>query len=111
MANQHADTGLGCLPHHLHALQLRSAAVVPAMSSALPGRGDQAMTRKMVEADLYAGLLVKCQRCERDDAFWYHQRTAYVDATLNWVALCAPCRKDNDEYWNDQWADYYADRL
>lgn len=69
------------------------------------------MTRKMVEADLYAGLLVKCQRCEREGAFWYHQRTAYVDATLNWVALCAPCREDNDEYWNDQWAAYYADCL
>jgi len=27
------------------------------------------MTRKMVEADLYAGLLVKCQRCEREGAW------------------------------------------
>jgi hypothetical protein len=71
------------------------------------------MSRKMVEADLYAGLYVKCKNphCDSEHAVWYHQRTAYVDATLNWVALCAPCSIDNDEYWNDQWASYYADCL
>lgn len=73
------------------------------------------MSRQMIEADLYAGLLVKCrgQHCERVvyDAFWYHQRTAFVHEESNWTALCPPCREDNDEYWNGMWADYYADCL
>jgi DNA-directed RNA polymerase subunit M/transcription elongation factor TFIIS len=65
------------------------------------------MNRAMVEADLYVGLIVKCRRCDRMGAFWYHQRTSFVDTSRNWVALCVPCREDNDKYWNDQWASYY----
>ncbi len=64
--------------------------------------------RQMVEADLYTDMWVNCCHCKLPGALWYHQRTAYVDETMNWVALCAPCREDNDEYWNDQWAAYYA---
>jgi hypothetical protein len=69
--------------------------------------------RQMIEADLYAGLTVKClgPHCNRSDALWYHQRTAFVHEESNWIALCPPCREDNDEYWNGMWADYYADCL
>ena len=41
----------------------------------------------------------------------YHQNTEYVDEASNWVTLCAPCRQQNDEYWEAMWAEYYSGRL
>jgi hypothetical protein len=65
--------------------------------------------RQMVLADLYAGLWVKCANpdCNSLHAVWYRQRTSFVDEGRNWVALCAPCSVENDEYWNDMWSQYY----
>lgn len=41
----------------------------------------------------------------------YYQNTQYVNEESNWATLCAPCRKENDEYWEAMWAEYYAGRL
>lgn len=48
-----------------------------------------------------------CTRCGHTGAVRYHQNTRYVEEESNWVTLCPDCRKENDEYWNDMWADYY----
>ena len=45
--------------------------------------------------------------CVQSDVERYHQRTQYVNEEQNWVTLCAACRKQNDEYWDGMWADYY----
>ncbi len=50
-----------------------------------------------------------CDRCQvGDDTVTLHrQRTHYYDDASNWVTLCSDCRTDNDEYWDEMWADYY----
>ena len=53
---------------------------------------------------------VKCEgyKCRSMNATTYRQRTFYVDEKLNWATLCPKCRIQNDEYWNERWAEYYA---
>jgi hypothetical protein len=46
--------------------------------------------------------------CERTDAVRQRQNTAYVDDEYNWVTLCPECMKENREYWDERWADYYS---
>jgi hypothetical protein len=55
----------------------------------------------------------QCECCQRTDVIvvTYHQNTQYVDEASNWVTLCDPCRKENDEYWEAMWAEYYGGRL
>ena len=36
------------------------------------------------------------------------QRTQYVDDKENFKALCPECQKNEDEYWDEMWKDYYA---
>ena len=57
-----------------------------------------------------AWYYMKCQRCgaEGDDVVRYRQRTMYNDEESNWVELCPPCQKENDEYLDDMWADVYS---
>lgn len=54
-----------------------------------------------------------CERCGSTDETveHYHQNTQYVKEEQNWVTLCGPCRKENDEYWDAMWAEYYNGRL
>jgi Zn finger protein HypA/HybF involved in hydrogenase expression len=55
------------------------------------------------------GTMMKCERCETSkDVVRYHQRTQYVEEESNWVTFCPACRKDNDDYWDDMWIDYYS---
>lgn len=49
-----------------------------------------------------------CQACGAPGAERYHQRTQYHDEESNWVTLCGPCREENDAYWDERWAEYYA---
>lgn len=53
----------------------------------------------------------RCERCGRLNAETYRQNTFYSDDKLNWVTLCEECRKDNDEYWKEQWEEYYSSVL
>ncbi len=36
------------------------------------------------------------------------QHTAYVDDDRNWVIICDECNVENEKYWKEQWAEYYA---
>jgi len=38
----------------------------------------------------------------------YHQRTQYSEEESNWVTLCPECRKVNDAFWDEMWADLYS---
>lgn len=49
-----------------------------------------------------------CQACGAPGAERYRQRTQYPDEESNWAALCGPCREENDAYWDERWAEYYA---
>lgn len=51
----------------------------------------------------------RCHNCRRLGAEKYRQRTQYYDDELNWATLCNECRKGNDEYWDERWAEYYGD--
>lgn len=50
----------------------------------------------------------KCTRCGVPNAERRRQRTQYVDDTSNWVTLCPSCHEENDAYWDEMWAEYYA---
>ncbi len=52
-----------------------------------------------------------CTRCGHVGAVRYHQPTQYVEEERNWVRLCPDCRKENDEYWYDMWAEHYRETL
>lgn len=49
--------------------------------------------------------------CNRKDATHYRQNTRYANEEDNWRTLCPECRRNNDAYWADMWADYYRDCL
>jgi hypothetical protein len=53
---------------------------------------------------------VKCQypNCTKP-GIKRRQRTAYVNDESNFVMLCEEHHKENDEYWNEQWEEYYRD--
>ena len=61
-----------------------------------------------VYSDAYPKL--ECFFCgvESDEVVVYHQRTQYVDIEDNYVAACPVCREQNDDYWDDMWAEYYS---
>ena len=48
------------------------------------------------------------KHCDSQDAERYKQNTNYVDEDRNWVTLCPNCRAENDEFWEEQWAEYYS---
>lgn len=50
----------------------------------------------------------RCQACGCRGAQHYHQRTQYADEASNWVSLCRDCTEENDAYWDERWAEYYA---
>ncbi len=52
---------------------------------------------------------LKCERCRvvNDTVVRYRQRTMYHDDESNYATLCGECSEENDEYWDDMWADYY----
>jgi len=50
-----------------------------------------------------------CQNCDRKDAIRQRQKTNYVCEEDNWVVLCPECMKENNEYWEDAWAEYYRE--
>lgn len=62
--------------------------------------------------------LSPCARCgeQSSDVTWHQSRTAYVwDGTgldpNHPSPLCPSCRRDDVEYWDDMWADYYSGLL
>lgn len=40
-----------------------------------------------------------------------HRCTAYHDDELNYLRACADCQRQDDEYFQELWQDYYAGRL
>lgn len=54
---------------------------------------------------------IKCHCCgkRKKSVRRRRQRTSYVDDEKNWVTLCDACAEENDSYWRDMWAEYYAD--
>lgn len=54
-----------------------------------------------------------CERClvQSSKVERYHQNTAYINEESNWITLCPPCRKENDEYWTERWDEYYGSLL
>ena len=53
----------------------------------------------------------KCINCGSQNAFRCRQRTLYNDEEENFVNLCEICEKENDEYWQDMWEEYYRNAL
>jgi len=51
-----------------------------------------------------------CQHCQnkRKSVRKTRQNTKYVNEESNFVTLCYTCRKENDDYWEDMWNDYYS---
>ncbi|ALA07221.1 hypothetical protein SECTIM467_97 [Brevibacillus phage SecTim467] len=37
--------------------------------------------------------------------------TAYEDDFMNFNCLCKECHEEEEEYWAERWAEYYAGRL
>jgi hypothetical protein len=59
----------------------------------------------------YSDILGKynpCERCGKEDSEKYRQNTFYENEDDNWVTLCEYCRKENDEYWEEMWREYYS---
>lgn len=55
------------------------------------------------------GACEMTNHCKSRNATRYHQRTQFHNEEQNWVTLCPECRKHNDAYWDEMWADYYSD--
>ena len=49
--------------------------------------------------------------CTRVDATLHRQNTAYVEDSMNWVTLCPDCAKENHAFWEEQWREYWSDKL
>ena len=49
-----------------------------------------------------------CERCKSNNASKNRQRTAYVDDSKNFATLCPTCQVEEDEYWDERWAEYYS---
>lgn len=54
---------------------------------------------------------VICEQCGAQDAKRRRQNTQYCDDDRNYATLCPDCQLENDRYWADMWADYYANCL
>lgn len=53
----------------------------------------------------------KCRRCRKYGAEERRQLTAYIDDRKNFAVLCDECQKEEDEYWQERWNDYYRGLL
>ena len=53
---------------------------------------------------------LECQRCGKhgDDVQRRRQNTKYVDDERNYAVLCPACQDEEDDYWAERWAEYYA---
>jgi len=53
-----------------------------------------------------------CPCCGREaEVTTERQRTHYEDDSLNWFTGCKACKEENDDYWDDMWAEYYSDLM
>lgn len=52
-----------------------------------------------------------CERCKENGATRRRQNTQYCDDKLNFATLCPPCQEQEDEYWEERWAEYYSGLL
>lgn len=52
-------------------------------------------------------LFGPCQACGAPGML-YRQNTQYVEEASNWACLCPEHMDDNDEYWEERWAEYYS---
>lgn len=52
---------------------------------------------------------MECERCSLDkpDVHKRRQHTSYDDDELNFATLCDICQKEQDEYWQERWDEYY----
>lgn len=51
---------------------------------------------------------LKCDHCDRNDAWNGHMNTRYEDEESNYVTLCQDCWEECDAYWEERWAEYYS---
>lgn len=51
-----------------------------------------------------------CEQCdiESDDVVEYRQDTQYRNPAMNMRTLCPECKAENDEYWEERWAEYHS---
>lgn len=52
-----------------------------------------------------------CTRCGNPNAILLRRYTECPDEVDNWSYLCDDDRAEDDEYYLERWADYYADLL
>jgi hypothetical protein len=82
-------------------------------TSIFDSEGLQDIARRRAEINILEAR--GCQRCGNTiGVVRYHQRTMYnYEGTPgdkndpNMVSLCPPCTKENDEYWEAMWDEYY----
>lgn len=51
-----------------------------------------------------------CEHCgtESGEVVRHRQNTQYVNQEMNFVTLCPECKAENDEYWEERWAEYHS---
>lgn len=49
--------------------------------------------------------------CKDVNAKWERNNTNYLEDKYNWSYLCPEHRETCDAYWDEMWAEYYADQL
>lgn len=58
---------------------------------------------------IYPSLQCNCCKEVSEEVIAYHQHTMYEDTESNYVELCYACKKDDDQYWEERWEEYYLD--
>ena len=53
---------------------------------------------------------LECSFCgiKSDEVVCYRQHTSYEHIEDNYVTACSLCKKQNDEYWDEMWKEYYS---
>lgn len=52
-----------------------------------------------------------CVYCGSLNASNNRQKTEYHNECDNMKVLCPDCQREEDEYWDDMWVDYYSSVL
>lgn len=60
---------------------------------------------------IWLGWCPQCGRWFRHGVKRRRQNTAYVEEEWNFVTACEECFEEIESYWEERWAEYYADRL
>lgn len=49
--------------------------------------------------------------CERTDAKWNKATTHFENDEHNWAYFCPEHKIASDKFWNEQWKEFWSDKL